>query len=90
MISEPWEGVTVQMSYSVVLFLPKTALLQRRHCLHKFSGCHRKTVSEEERETQRLLYDFYTLPGFRLTCGLVTGMEVDHVLVEFVHVCVFS
>lgn len=39
--------------------------------------------SEEEREKEtQLLYDFYTLSGFRLTCGWVTGMEADHVLFE--------
>lgn len=70
MISEPWEGGTVYMSHSVALFLPKTALLQRRHCLHKFSGCHHKTVSEEEKEK---LNDFYTTFTRYQVLDLLTG-----------------
>lgn len=46
--------------------------------------------SEEEREKEtQLLYDFYTLSGFRLTCGLVTGMEADHVLFELLSLYTF-
>lgn len=76
MISEPWEvGYSIDVLFSCSVFLPKTAALwQRRQC------CHCKKVSGEEREKEtQLLYDFYTLSGFRLTCVLVTGMEVDHV-----------
>ena len=79
------------MSYSVVLcFSP------RQHSCREgiaFTNSPAATARQLVKRKEKL-NDFYmTFTRYRvldLTCRLVTGMEVDRVLVEFVHVCVFS
>lgn len=76
------------MSHSVVLcFSPRQHSCREGIAItNSPAATTRQLVKRKEK-----LNDFYmTFTRYQvldLTCGLVTGMEVDHVLVEFVHVC---